>query len=119
MPFLHPGGLGQWEESGRDQGHTIMGIGLMSAFCETAWSQGVDLYGYDDNRVLKGAEYVAKYNLGCDVPFTEYTWGTGTNCAHREQTVSPAAGGVRHGRSGPWSPTTTRDGGGFRRRIWA
>jgi hypothetical protein len=28
VPFLHPGGLGQWQESGRDQGHTVMGIGF-------------------------------------------------------------------------------------------
>ena len=41
-----------------------MGIGLMGAFCEMAWNQGVDLYGYDDNRFLKAAQYVAKYNLG-------------------------------------------------------
>ncbi|WP_155056628.1 alginate lyase family protein [Streptomyces blattellae] len=92
VPFLHPGGLGQWQESGRDQGHSLMGIGLMGAFCETAWSQGVDLYGYDDNRFLKGAEYVARYNLGYDVPFTRYTWGTGTKCAYREQTVVSSIG---------------------------
>ena len=94
VPFLHPDGLGQWQESGRDQGHTVMGIGQMGAFCEMAWNQGVDLYGYDDNRFMKGAEYVAKYNLGHSVPFTTYTWGTGTNCARREQTeVSPAGRG--------------------------
>ena len=33
-----------------------------------AWKQGDDLYGYDDNRFLAGCEYVAKYNLGEDVP---------------------------------------------------
>ena len=40
---------------------------------QTAWNQGDDLFGYDDNRVLRGAEYVAQYNLGHDVPFTSYT----------------------------------------------
>src|SRR5690625_7391094 len=54
-----------------------MGIGLMAAFCEMAWSQGIDCWGHDDNRFLKAAEYVAKYNLGHDVPFTEYTWQSG------------------------------------------
>ncbi|MEV0407152.1 alginate lyase family protein [Actinoallomurus sp. NPDC050550] len=78
IPFLHPGGLGQWQESGRDQGHTTLGIGLMGTFCEMAWNQGYDLYGYDDKRFLKGCEYVAKYNLGHDVPFTTYTWYSGT-----------------------------------------
>ena len=65
---VHPGHLGQWQECGRDQGHTRSGIGLMGAFCEMAWNQGDDLYGYDDNRFLAAAEYVAKYNLGNDVP---------------------------------------------------
>jgi len=69
VPFVHPGGLGQWQESSRDQGHTLMGIGLMGAICEMAWKQGDDLYGYDDNRFLAGCEYVAKYNLGEDAPF--------------------------------------------------
>ena len=88
VPFVYDAeGLAQWQESGRDQGHTIMGIGLMGAICEMAWAQGDDLYGYDDNRFMKAAEYVAKYNLGQDVPFTKYTWGTGQNCAYREQAV--------------------------------
>ena len=88
VPFVYEAeGLAQWQESGRDQGHSIMGIGLMGAICEMAWAQGDDLYGYDDNRFMKAAEYVAKYNLGQDVPFTTYTWGTGQNCAYREQTV--------------------------------
>jgi len=70
--YILPGGLGQWQESGRDQGHTLMGIGLMGAICEMAWKQGDDLYGYDNNRFLAGCEYVAKYNLGEDVPFKTY-----------------------------------------------
>jgi hypothetical protein len=61
--YVHPGFLGQWQESGRDQGHATLGIALMGAFCEMAWNQGVDLYGYDNNRFLMGAEYVAKSNL--------------------------------------------------------
>ncbi|MGP3959716.1 AbfB domain-containing protein [Nonomuraea sp. 3N208] len=87
VPFLHPGGLGQFQESGRDQGHTMMGVGLLGTIAEMAWNQGVDLYGYADNRIMKAAEYVAKYNLGHDVPFTTYKWGTGQKCAPREQTV--------------------------------
>lgn len=42
-----------------------------------AWNQGYDLYGYDDNRFLKGCEYVAKYNLGHAVPFTPFTMRQG------------------------------------------
>ncbi|MGW0734073.1 alginate lyase family protein [Streptomyces sp. NPDC002851] len=91
IPFVYDDvdghALAQWQESGRDQGHTVMGIGQFGAICEMAWNQGVDLYGYDNNRFMKAAQYVAKYNLGEDVPFTRYTWGTGQNCAQREHTV--------------------------------
>ena len=45
-----------------------MGIILTGVICEQAWKQGDDLYGYDNNRFLAGCEYVAKYNLGEDVP---------------------------------------------------
>ena len=91
VPIIHPNGLGQWQESGRDQGHTMMGIGQMGTFCEMAWNQGIDLYGYDDSRFLKGAEYVAQYNLGFDVPFSTYTWHTGQGGTLASQTVISAA----------------------------
>ncbi|AXK31577.1 cell wall anchor protein [Streptomyces armeniacus] len=87
VPFLHDGGLGQWQESGRDQGHTLMGIGLMGTVCEMAHKQGTDLYGADDNRFLKACEYVAKYNRGESVPFSTYEWGHGRNCEPRSHTV--------------------------------
>ncbi|UUQ65372.1 alginate lyase family protein [Pseudomonas fuscovaginae UPB0736] len=69
---LYPQGLGQTQESGRDQGHNTLNAAELGAFCQMAWSQGDDLYGYEDNRVLKGMEYIAKYNLGQDVPYTPY-----------------------------------------------
>ena len=69
---LYPNGLGQVQESGRDQGHTMLDIALLGAICQMAWNQGDDLFGYDDNRVLRGAEYAAQYNLGEDVPYTSY-----------------------------------------------
>jgi hypothetical protein len=91
VPVLHPDvdghDLGQWQEAGRDQGHTVMGMGQMGAVCEMAWNQGDDLYSHDGRRFLKAAQYVARYNLGEDVPFTTYRWGTGQTCAPREQTV--------------------------------
>lgn len=61
--YVHPGYLGQWQESGRDQGHNTLGIALGGAICEMAWNQGIDAYGHDRNRFLAGAEYVAKANL--------------------------------------------------------
>jgi hypothetical protein len=71
--YIHPGNLGQWQEAGRDQGHTTLGASLVGAFCEMAWHQGDDLYGYEKNRVLAGVEYIAKYNLGHDVPYLPYS----------------------------------------------
>jgi hypothetical protein len=61
--YVHPGHMGQWQESGRDQGHCVLGVALCGALCEMAWNQGVDLYGWDNNRFLMGAEYIAKSNL--------------------------------------------------------
>ena len=63
---------GQCQESGRDQAHTQMGLGFLAATCEIAWNQGIDLYGANDNLLLKGFEYTAKYNLGLDVPYEPY-----------------------------------------------
>jgi hypothetical protein len=60
---------GQCQESGRDQGHTQLGLAHLGDCCEIAWHQGLDLYGYADSLLLKGVEYTAKYNLGETVPF--------------------------------------------------
>jgi Alginate lyase len=79
IPYLHPDGLGQWQEAGRDQGHTTLGVGLLAAVAETAWNQGDDLYSWADNRLLRGAEYVAAYNEARrEVPYSPYTWLSGT-----------------------------------------
>jgi len=82
---LHPGYLGQWQESGRDQGHASLGISLIASLCEMAWNQGIDLYGYWNNRVLAGAEYVAASNLADangnfpDLPYSTYRNKQGTS----------------------------------------
>jgi chondroitin AC lyase len=60
---------GQCQESGRDQGHTQLGLGFLGDVCEVAWKQGDDLYSAFDNRLATGFEYTAKYNLGFDVPY--------------------------------------------------
>jgi hypothetical protein len=86
IPHVYGNGLAQWQESGRDQGHTLMGIGLMGTVCEMAWNQGVDLYGADDSRFRKACEYVARYNLGYEVPYTTYTWTNGVHCVNTEET---------------------------------
>ncbi|MFF0079368.1 alginate lyase family protein [Streptomyces canus] len=63
-------GAGQGQEAGRDQGHEQLAVGLTGDIAQVAWNQGVDLWGYDDNRILANFEYAARYNLGGDVPFT-------------------------------------------------
>lgn len=68
---------GQIQESGRDQAHTQLGIGMLAECCAIAWNQGLNLYAYENNRLLRGFEYVAKFNLGNDVPFTEWLDRTG------------------------------------------
>jgi Alginate lyase len=68
---------GQVQETGRDQAHTQLGIALLSDACEIAWHQGLDLYSYANNRLLKGFEYTARYNLGNEVPFTHVLDRTG------------------------------------------
>ncbi|WNH10576.1 alginate lyase family protein [Thalassobellus suaedae] len=60
IPFVQ-GDFGQYQESGRDQSHALLGIGLMLILCQILWNQGVDLYGYDDNRFLKGYEFAPPY----------------------------------------------------------
>ncbi|MPY63281.1 alginate lyase family protein [Streptomyces spongiae] len=96
VPYLYTDSdgypLGQWQESGRDQPHSVMGMGQTGVICEMAYNQGVDLYGYDSSRFFKAAQYVAKYNINLDVPYTTYTWGSGTNCAYNEQTAISSSG---------------------------
>lgn len=61
---------GQCQESGRDQNHTMLGIGHLAEACEIAYNQGNEtLWSASENRLMKGYEYTAKYNLGYDVPF--------------------------------------------------
>jgi fibronectin type 3 domain-containing protein len=77
---LQPGNLGQWQESGRDQEHAQLGVGMLDYACQVAWNQGLDLFGYSNNRLLAGAEYVAQTNLWNSVPYSYYN-----NCANSRQ----------------------------------
>jgi hypothetical protein len=67
--YIHPDGTAQTEESGRDQPHNKGGWYAMALLCQMAWNQGDDLFGYDNNRVLRAYEYNAKYNSGVEVPW--------------------------------------------------
>lgn len=46
--------LGQGQESGRDQGHSAMDQQMLGIVGQQAWNQGVDLYGYNNSRILQG-----------------------------------------------------------------
>ncbi len=92
--FVHPDGSGQWQEAGRDQGHSTLGPMLLGVVCEIAWNQGIDLYGYADNRLLVGSEYVAAYNLDHEVPYVAYSWlsGRAGSCGQGVQATISASG---------------------------
>jgi len=77
---VHPGNLGQWQESGRDQEHAQLGVGMLGYACQVAWNQGLDLFGFSSDRLLSGAEYVAQTNLWDPVPYTFYN-----NCQNARQ----------------------------------
>lgn len=67
--------LAQNQESGRDQGHSTLTVGLLGVICQMAWNQGDDLFGFNDNMYMKACEYIAKYNIaGLGVPFWPYTY---------------------------------------------
>ena len=85
--------FGECQESGRDQAHTQMGLEFLANTAETAWSQGVDLFGALDNRLLLGFEYTAKYNLGFDVAYQPYRSFEGRY--FYEELSSDSRGGLR------------------------
>lgn len=94
---------GQSQESCRDQGHAFVGIGLYTDLAEMAANQGDDLYGALDNRILKGLEYICRYNLGsgdpegystneADCTFDNNIFYRATSRSKRWTALSPASG---------------------------
>jgi len=93
LHYVHPNGLGQSQEFGRDQGHASMLTPLLGTFCEIAWNQGIDLYGELDNAFLAMSENLAKHNLFYDVPYVSYI-----NCEYVIQTnIGSGQGAIRAG----------------------
>ncbi|KAL2865939.1 putative GPI anchored protein [Aspergillus lucknowensis] len=83
--------LGQIQEAGRDQGHSLLDIALLGVVAQQSYNQGNDLFAVDDNRILAGAEYVFKYNTGNDVPYTPYS-----NSEYSQPVISSGSrGGIR------------------------
>ncbi|WP_281225899.1 alginate lyase family protein [Flavobacterium aquiphilum] len=91
--YDHKDGTAQIQESGRDQGHTLLCVGFLSDIAQSTWNQGDDFYSYNDNLILKGAEYAAKYNFTTlTIPFQPYN-----NCDNVNHVVNSAdaRGGIR------------------------
>lgn len=91
--YLFPDGMATTEEMGRDQGHNFggWGGGGMLYLCQTAWNQGDDLFGYDNNRVLRALEYIAKYNLWYDAYYVP--WHRNSTLSYTESAASSAGRG--------------------------
>lgn len=108
VPVVHDdergpyGKLGQMQESGRDQGHALMALGLAVDICQVAWNQGDDLFSYMDNRFAAGAEFVAAYNHSGveDLPWTEYRYADRATAWHNTWNMT----GVNGGGRGGWRP---------------
>lgn len=110
VPVVHDdergpyGKLGQMQESGRDQGHAYMAMGLAADICQMAWNQGDDLYSYMDNRLAAGIEFIAAYN-NCgvdDLPWTTYRYADCRTAWHNA-----------------WAHTAVAEGGrGHMRPVW-
>lgn len=88
----------QLQESGRDQGHATLVIGLLGQISQLAWTQGDDIYGYNDNQFLKACEYTSCYNVArLDVPFERYYYKQNwTDGYWLEEVGSDARGNNRH-----------------------
>lgn len=71
----------QVNEMGRDTPHAEIGPGSAAELCQMAWNQGDDLFGLEDNLLLKGFEYMGKYNL--DHAYDEWEWKLDEDCAQR------------------------------------
>ncbi|KAH7199308.1 chondroitin AC/alginate lyase [Fusarium oxysporum] len=64
--------LSQGQEAGRDQGHATLDISLLGVIMQQGYNQGDDLFATLGDAGLHASEYVSKYNVGYDVPYTLY-----------------------------------------------
>lgn len=94
IPWFHEdargpfGYLNQMQESGRDQGHAMAALGLLSYALQSAYNQGDNAFCNLYNPLIPGeagrtmvagaAEYVAMYNSNqvdpADIPYTQNWW---------------------------------------------
>lgn len=62
---------GQNQESSRDQQHAFFGMATAAGIAEVAWNQGYDVWNALDNRLLKGFEFISKYNTSYVASFPD------------------------------------------------
>ncbi len=92
------GYLGQMQESGRDQGHALMALGLAVDIAQTGWNQGDDMFALMNNRLAAGVEYLAAYNKDPgleDLPWTEYWYHDVRTAWHNSWKMGGNNGGGR------------------------
>lgn len=72
---------GQVKEMGRDNVHAMLTLNDLAQMAQLAWSQGDDLWGEDNNRLLRGFEYFCTYNLGHEeLQYTPVQASDGSSC---------------------------------------
>jgi len=75
----------------------MLDLALTGVIATTVYNQGTDLWSYADNLIFKGAQYVAEYNLGFEVPFTPFVayWPNGRVDWNQTQSSPIARGNNR------------------------
>lgn len=98
--------MAEMQESGRDQGHCTLSLALLTTICQLAENQGDDLWGFNDNLILKASEYVAKYNVGMlEVPYKAYSWHEGdpwNGCGVKTTDLPSIGSGGRGNKRPQW-----------------
>lgn len=110
---------GQITEMGRDQVHPAGSLKIFADMAYTAEIQGdlegridyVDLFSFDDYRLLAGYEYFARWNLGHDVPWEDRWINEPANTVYKRVSNSSDRGMAFRTMQHPtdsgalWSPT--------------
>lgn len=78
--MVNPGTF-QVNEMGRDTPHAEIGPGCAAELCLMAWNQGDDLFSLEDNLLLKGFEYMCRFNL--ERTYERWEWDLSKDCAER------------------------------------
>jgi hypothetical protein len=100
MYYRHAGNMGQYQESGRDQGHATLGVSLYGLIAKMAWNQGDDLFSYNNYQLLATSEYIARYNVDKEqtVPYISYN-----NCSTAKNGQDIISSGARSRMRPSWA----------------